>query len=318
MIEIEGMTRRYGTAVAVDNLTLRIEKGDAFAFIGPNGAGKTTTIKILATLLEPDSGTVRVDGISVTEEPERIREILGYMPDQFGVYDGMRVWEYLEFFAAAFRKGRSERRRLVQDVLELTDLEPRRHDFVSTLSMGLKQRLCLAKTLIHDPRVLILDEPASGLDPRARIEFRELMKELMAMGKTLFVSSHILPELADFCTKVGIIEGGRLLEFGAVDEVVDRVRGMSARCVDVRVLDDGPRLHEFLGAHALVTRVRSQGDSSHVQADFQGGLEDLALLLDALVAERFRVVSFHELETDLEDVFMKITQGGVGEGGGAE
>ncbi|MBM3464981.1 MAG: ABC transporter ATP-binding protein [Armatimonadetes bacterium] len=320
MIEIENLEKSYGPAVAVERLSLRIETGDAFGFIGPNGAGKTTTIKILATLLEPSAGTVLINGYCAVEEPEKVREVLGYMPDHFGVYDGMRVWEYLDFFAAAYRKPRGQRLGLVADVLELTDMTPRRNDFVDALSVGLKQRLCLAKTLIHDPSVLVLDEPASGLDPRARIEFRELMKELTRLGKTLFVSSHILPELADFCNKIGIIEGGRLLEFGEVDEVTARVESASYRVVNVRVIGEPAAAREILQACPQLANVREQNGrrrsdgTSQLQAEFSGTLDDMPALVDRLVAEKVRLVGFWEEKTDLEDVFMKITRGGVGGG----
>jgi ABC-2 type transport system ATP-binding protein len=309
MIEIDRVTRKYGRAIAVDGLDLRIAAGEAFGFIGPNGAGKTTTIKMLATLIEPTEGDVRIAGYSVVEEPEKVRSVLGYMPDHFGVYSGMRVWEYLEFFAAAYRRQKAERLRLVEDVLDLTDMTPRRNDFVEHLSTGLLQRVCLAKTLIHDPQVLVLDEPASGLDPRARVEFRELMKALTRMGKTLFVSSHILPELADFCTKIGIIESGRLLEFGGVDEVV--ARAQATRVISVRVGGEVERAMELLGALPLLANVRVDGSPQVIQADFLGQVDDMADLVDRLVAERIRLTGLWEEKTDLEDVFMKITRGGT-------
>src|ERR1017187_8521416 len=198
VIECRNLTKVYGNHVALNNLNLKLSPGDAFGFIGPNGAGKTTTIRILATLLEPTRGEAFVGGYSVLQEPDEVRRILGYMPDQFGIYDGMRASEYLDFFAAAYRVPKVKRQGLIKDVLEITDLTQKRDSFVESLSTGMKQRLCLAKTLLHDPQVLLLDEPASGLDPRARIELKELIRELSRMGKTLCVSSHILPELADF------------------------------------------------------------------------------------------------------------------------
>ncbi len=316
MVDIQHLTKEYAGFKALDDLSLRIEAGDTFGFIGPNGAGKTTTIKILATLLEPTSGEARVAGLSVLDDPEGVRERLGYMPDAFGVYDGMRVHEYLEFFAAAYRSPRRERSRLVNDVLELTEMTPRRHDFVEALSVGLRQRLCLAKTLIHDPAVLVLDEPASGLDPRARIEFRELMKALSGMGKTIIVSSHILPELADFCNKIGIIEAGRLLEFGTVDEVLARVQSGASRRINVRFTGDLGTVRALLEKTPGVEAIRDSNHGSALQLDFGGSLEAMSELLERLATARVGLLGFWEEQTDLEDVFMKITHGGVGSGAG--
>jgi ABC-2 type transport system ATP-binding protein len=224
MIEVINFTKRYGDFVAVDNLSFAIGKGEIFGFIGPNGAGKSTTIRFLATLLRPTAGEGRVAGHSVTAEPMEVRRVIGFMPDAFGVYDGMKVWEFLDFFAVAYNIPRSYRKKIIGEVLELLDLTHKRDDYVNGLSKGMKQRLCLAKTLVHDPPVLILDEPASGLDPRARIEIRALLKELRTMGKTILVSSHILPELADICNKIGIIEQGELHVNGSVAEVMKQVR----------------------------------------------------------------------------------------------
>src|SRR5437870_3297423 len=206
MIELINFSKRYGDLLAVDKLSMKIERGEIFGFIGPNGAGKSTTIRFLATLLRPTEGEGMIAGHSVTRDPLGVRRVIGYMPDSFGVYDGMRVWEFLDFFAVAYQVPRSRRRQVIGDVLELLDLTHKRDSYVNGLSRGMKQRLCLAKTLVHDPPVLILDEPASGLDPRARLEMKALLKELQAMGKTILISSHILSELADTCTSVGIIE----------------------------------------------------------------------------------------------------------------
>src|SRR5687768_10011774 len=236
MIQIKNLSKKYRDLVALRDLNLTIEKGDVFGFIGPNGAGKTTTIKILATLLEPSTGEAYVDGIDVVRHPLEVRRIIGYMPDFFGVYDDVKVWEYLDFFAAAYKIPANKRKGIIDDVLELTDLTGKREAYVESLSRGMKQRLCLAKTLVHDPKVLLLDEPASGLDPRARIEFRELLKELRAMGKTIIVSSHILPELADFCNKIGIIEKGEMIVSGDVNDIIKQVR--EHHVLEVRILDD--------------------------------------------------------------------------------
>ena len=224
MIELINFTKMYGDFLAVDRLNLKIEAGEMFGFIGPNGAGKSTTIRFLTTLLKATGGEAIVNGHSVTHDPLGVRRSVGYMPDAFGVYDGMKVWEFLDFFAVAYQIPKVRRRGVISDVLELLDLTHKRDDYVNGLSRGMKQRLCLAKTLVHDPPVLILDEPASGLDPRARLEVKALLKELRRMGKTILISSHILTELADCCTSIGIIERGQLLMHGSIDEVYRRIR----------------------------------------------------------------------------------------------
>src|SRR6266700_2154094 len=236
MIEIKHLRKEYKDLVAVKDLTLDLDQGDIFGFIGPNGAGKTTTIKMLATLLIPTAGSAMMNGIDVVRYPEQIRSIVGYMPDFFGVYDDIKVWEYLDFFAAAYRIPKDKRPQIIDDVLTLTDLNVKKDSYVESLSRGMKQRLCLAKTLVHDPKVLLLDEPASGLDPRARIEIKELLKELKAMGKTIIVSSHILPELADFCNKIGIIEKGEMLISGDVTDIIRQLAGH--HMLEVRIIDD--------------------------------------------------------------------------------
>src|SRR3989440_9862392 len=234
MIEVIPFTKRYGDFVAVDNLTFTIGQGEIFGFIGPNGAGKSTTIRFLATLLRPTAGEGRVAGHSVTAEPMAVRRVIGFMPDDFGVYDGMKVWEFLDFFAVAYEIPRSYRKKIIGEVLDLLDLSHKRDDYVNGLSKGMKQRLCLAKTLVHDPPVLILDEPASGLDPRARLEMKALLKELRRMGKTIIISSHILSELADTCTSIGIIERGQLLMHGPIEEVYSRIR--RNRIIEIKFL----------------------------------------------------------------------------------
>ena len=225
MIELKNFGKDYGDFTAVGALDLEIKEGEMFGFIGPNGAGKSTTIRFLATLLRATRGDGSVNGYSVSGDPMNVRRSVGYMPDSFGVYDGMKVWEFLDFFAVAYQIGRTQRKQVIRDVLELLDLAHKRDDFVNGLSRGMKQRLCLAKTLVHDPPVLILDEPASGLDPRARIEVKALLKELRQMGKTILISSHILTELADCCTSIGIIERGQMLMHGPIEDVYQRIRG---------------------------------------------------------------------------------------------
>ncbi|MEM6798777.1 MAG: ABC transporter ATP-binding protein, partial [Planctomycetota bacterium] len=223
MIEIRNFGKTYGDFVAVENLNLTIGAGEMFGFIGPNGAGKSTTIRFLATLLRASHGEGYVNGCSVNDDPIGVRRSVGYMPDMFGVYDGMKVWEFLDFFSTAYEIPANQRKAIITDVLELLDLTHKRDDYVNGLSRGMKQRLCLAKTLVHDPPVLILDEPASGLDPRARLEVKALLKELRRMGKTILISSHILTELADVCTSIGIIERGKLLLSGPIDTVYRKI-----------------------------------------------------------------------------------------------
>jgi ABC-2 type transport system ATP-binding protein len=307
MIELRGLTKRYGNLTAVDNIAFRIERGDAFGFVGPNGAGKTTTIRMLATLLPPDAGAASINGHDVTHDPEAVRACVGYMPDFFGVYDDMKVWEYLDFFAAAYRVPRHQRPGLIRDVLELTDLSGKRDDYVEALSRGMKQRLCLAKTLIHDPEVLLLDEPASGLDPRARIEIRELLQELVKMDKTILISSHILPELAELCNKIGIIEGGKLVLAGDVREISAQLAGgtrLIVQCAD--------RLDEacaFLGRCPGVLRAEVTHD--RVEAVYQGAPGEHHRVLTALVQAGFQVQSFSEEEANLETLYMRLTRGVV-------
>lgn len=310
MIQIKDLTKTYRDLTAVRGLNLTIEKGDVFGFIGPNGAGKTTTIKVLATLLEPTTGAAYIDGVDVVRNPLEVRRLIGYMPDFFGVYDDVKVWEYLDFFAAAYKIPVNKRKSIIDDVLELTDLTAKRESYVEGLSRGMKQRLCLAKTLVHDPKVLLLDEPASGLDPRARIEFRALLKELQSMGKTIFVSSHILPELADFCNVVGIMERGHLVVAGSVNDIVRKLEG--AAILDVRVagaIENGEKALQLLQGHAEIRGVRHEGN--HLEIEWTGEPDDVPQILTHLVRNGVPVASFAPRSANLEDVFMKVTAGAV-------
>lgn len=309
MLDLINLTKEYGNVRAVDQLNLHLDPGEIFGFIGPNGAGKTTTIKMIATLLRPTYGEARVNGIDVVRHPEKVRSVIGYMPDFFGVYEDVKVWEYLDFFAAAYKIPRADRPGIINDVLELTDLTGKRESFVEELSRGMKQRLCLAKTLVHEPLLLLLDEPASGLDPRARIEIRELLKELRRMGKTIFVSSHILSELADFCTCIGIIEAGRLIAAGSVDEIIEKT-GIS-RSVEVRATEGMDRIESVLRDNPMVRDVMFEpdGDACHIQ--FNGQLDDVADLLKVLLDNGVRVVQAIESASDLEEVFLRVTKGQV-------
>jgi ABC-2 type transport system ATP-binding protein len=307
MIQIKGFSKYFGSFCAVHNLSLQIEKGDVFGYIGPNGAGKTTTLKFLATLLKPTTGDAFIAGYSVTRDVYQVRRHMGYMPDEFGVYDGMRLWEYLDFFAAAYKIPAARRKGIIDDVLELLDLTQKRDDFVEALSRGMKQRLCLAKTLLHDPEVLILDEPASGLDPRARIEVKELIKELRRMGKTIMISSHILAELADFCNKIGIIERGKLLAAGDIDEIRQSIK--EHRVLEIELLDGADVAQRYMERQPGVIAVEPTGNVLRVE--YAGNLDDVVALHRGLIEQGVRVVWFREHETDLEEVFMRVTKGEV-------
>ncbi len=306
MIEVIHFTKRYGDFVAVEDLSFSIGAGEIFGFIGPNGAGKSTTIRFLATLLRPTEGEGRVAGHSVVSDPMAVRRVIGFMPDDFGVYDGMKVWEFLDFFAVAYQIPHARRKQIIGQVLELLDLTAKRDEYVNGLSKGMKQRLCLAKTLVHDPPVLILDEPASGLDPRARLEMKALLTELKGMGKTILVSSHILSELADFCTSIGIIERGKLLAAGSIQEITRQLR--SHRVLKVRVLDESTdRAQAILRDDAGVRAVESYDHT--ITAEFQGEEDALARLLGRLISAGVAVHSFSEEDLSLEEVFMMITKG---------
>ena len=307
MIELLDFTKRYGDLLAVDHLNLKIEPGEMFGFIGPNGAGKSTTIRFLATLLKATGGEGVVNGFSVTRKPLDVRRSIGYMPDNFGVYDGMKVWEFLDFFAVAYQVPRVRRKQVIGDVLELLDLTVKRNDFVNGLSRGMKQRLCLAQTLVHDPPVLILDEPASGLDPRARIEVKALLKELRRMGKTILISSHILTELADCCTSIGIIERGKLLMHGPIDDVYRRIH--RNRIVVIKFLENLEAGVSILRSFPETRDV--QIDGSRVTVELDADEHCTAQILERLLAGGARVQSFADKEPTLEDVFMLVTKGAV-------
>ena len=308
MIETRDLTKMYGDLYALNRLTLKLEQGDVYGFIGPNGAGKTTTMRILATLLNPTWGEATVCGYSIYNGAKEIRRVMGYMPDFFGVYDDMKVIEYLEFFAAAYRIKGPERRRKCDQVLELVDLGYKRDALVTSLSRGMTQRLGLARVLLHEPQVLLLDEPASGLDPRARIEMRGLLKELRNMGKTILVSSHILPELADICNKIGIIERGKLL----FDGDVHRPSARSASDTVMNVCRRRWPQRAGRGAaeeHASVAEGRVARTRTMSAVTLKEGVADGSFIAEMLVQNGFRLKMLKEEEIDLEDVFMGITKG---------
>jgi len=311
MIEIRDLTKTYGAFKALDGLTMMVREKTVYGFVGPNGAGKTTAMAIVATLIRPTSGTARVGGYDVTEHPDRVRRLIGYMPDFFGVYDRFRAAEYLDFYGACYGISRADRLKKIPRLLELVDLADKADVYVDSLSRGMKQRLCLARCLIHDPEVLVLDEPASGLDPRARIEMREILKELKKMGKTILISSHVLPELAEMADDIGVIENGRLLAQGNVREIQERMR--AGRLLHIRLLDRAGEAAEFLRGRPGVAAVESLDDAGaravQVQVRFSGDDAMQRELLRALVESGFPVVSFHEEEANLEDVFLEITKG---------
>jgi ABC-2 type transport system ATP-binding protein len=317
MIETINLTKRYGEFLALDSVNLSIEEGDCFGFIGPNGAGKTTTIKILATLLKPSSGQATIDGLTVGYQNRLIRPIIGYVPDFMGAYDDMLVGEYLEFFAASYNIHGGQRKRVVADVLELTDLTHKTSSEVNSLSRGMQQRLSVARVLLHDPKVLLLDEPASGLDPRARIEMRELLKELKRMGKTILISSHILHELAELCNAVGIIERGKLLYQGSVREALRKAR--VGHVVHVAVASRTNDAAEALRRVPGVSRVEvnpangesvsgSDGMEIRLTLDEAASI-DVTDLPNRLINAGFRLTKFTEEAVNLETAFMRLTKG---------
>jgi ABC-2 type transport system ATP-binding protein len=348
IVETRDLTRRYGSMVALDQLNLEIPQGAIFGFIGPNGAGKTTTMRILTTLLPPSGGEAWVAGRSVLKDPIGVRKVVGFMPDFFGVYDNMKVWEYLDFFGRSYGVVAARRATMIDELLNLVDLGHKRDEFVMTLSRGMKQRLSLARTMIHDPALLILDEPASGLDPRARIELRELLKELRALGKTVMISSHILTELAEMCTHIAIIERGHLLAAGDVQTILRSLQ--PHRTLELRVLDGAARAEALLRDHAGILDVRrdttadtpqhiaedaesdtpgaaDEGSAQQAEpspaapalsnplhpltllVDYTGDERGMGDLLTLLISNGVVVTRFAEQASDLEDIFMQVTKG---------
>ena len=344
-IETIGLTRHYGKLAAVEDLNLAVPQGSLFGLIGPNGAGKTTTLRMLAGLLEPTAGEIRINGTPVNSNTNDLRRLIGYMPDFFGVYEDLVVWEYLDFFARCYDLPSRRRTQVIEELLELVDLTEKRDAYVHTLSRGMRQRLCLAHAMVHDPQVLLLDEPASGLDPRARVEMRELLRELGAMGKTVILSSHILSELAELCDSIGIIERGKLVTSGRLDKIRAQVEG--ARRLNIRILSDldaaqavlraQPGVGEIVlptngngngngaEAHAVDAAHAQPAEAPHVElapaahahrgisleVEFIGDENAVAGLLETLVANKVRVAAFTETQTGLEELFLRLTKGEV-------
>jgi len=308
VITAENLTKLYGQRTALDKVSFEVPQGEIFGFVGPNGAGKTTTLRILAALLEPTDGRASIDGADVTKQPQQVHSRIGYMPDFFGVYDQLTVGEYLDFYAACYRLPKQRRVKIANDLLDLVGLSERSDQHVDTLSRGLKQRLCLARALVHDPVVLLLDEPASGLDPRARVEMREILKELRRMGKTIVISSHILPELTELCTMIGIIDHGRMRAMGPVHEVI---RQLSAdRRVRITIVGDQERAVAILEPLAAVRRVETADGA--IEATYEGDDSAAAEILRALTAEGIRVSAFSQVDGGLEEAFMRATSEEVG------
>ncbi|GGA17617.1 ABC transporter ATP-binding protein [Psychrobacillus lasiicapitis] len=307
MIEIKGLTKKYGSFYALNDLNLTLEEGTVFGFVGANGAGKSTTFSILATLLQPTSGDAFVNGKSVKNDAHEVRKQIGYMPDFFGVYDQLKANEYLDFYGASYGISEKEREVLIPQLLELVNLSHKRYDYVDLLSRGMKQRLCLARSLIHDPKVLILDEPASGLDPRARVEMRDILRQLKGMGKTILISSHILPELAEMCDEIGVIDGGRLIAHGSVADIQAQLAGEKQITVKLKGLLENAV--QFFEEDPFVSKVELEVDKNSITFHYRGSEEDQINLLRKALDHSLKIISFSETETDLEDVFMEITKG---------
>ena len=303
MIAVENLTKVYGKRAALDHVSFEVPAREIFGFVGPNGAGKTTTLRILAALLAPTEGRAFIDGADVTRDREKVHSRIGYMPDFFGVYDQLTVAEYLDFYAACYRQPKRRRQKIVDDLLALVGMTERRNQLVDTLSRGLKQRVCLARALVHDPAVLLLDEPASGLDPRARVEVREILKELQAMGKTIVISSHILPELTELCTMIGIIDRGRMRATGPVQEVIARLT--SGRRLKIAVLGEKETAIEILTPLPSVRQVTSVNGT--IEAEYEGDERTASDILLALTGAGIRVSEFTPMDGGLEDAFLRAT-----------
>ena len=313
MLRIENLTKKYGTFLALDHLNLHIEKGELFGFVGPNGAGKTTTMRIVCGLLKATSGEAYVDGVNAITNPEDIKRKVGYVPDFFGVYDNLKVMEYMEFYGSMYGMDKESVDEISKGLLELVNLADKEDVFVDTLSRGMKQRLCVARALIHNPDLLVLDEPNSGLDPRARFEMKEVLKNLSSMGKTIIISSHILPELSEMCTSIGIMEHGRLIVSGKVEDVMQQSMGSSPIHISAYVenMENKEQAQEFIGTvlreQPLVSKVNFTEDE--VLVNFKGDEKQVAQLLKFLISKNIMVNNFYREKEDLESLFLQITGG---------
>lgn len=305
MPEILELNKKYGKFTALDSLSMNITENSIFGFVGPNGAGKTTTMKIMAGLLKADSGGIYINGEDILKNPKSIRDKIGYMPDFFGVYDDLKVSEYMDFYAGTYYIPYAERGTLIDNLLEVVDLTDKKDTYVDSLSRGMKQRLCLARSLIHDPELIILDEPASGLDPRARVEMKEILKELREMGKTIIVSSHILPELAEMCSEIGIIDHGKLVTQGTVNEIMNRIN--KKRLVKVKLSNGKVNLIRLLKEQSTVKEITENTDN--VEFAFEGTNDNLTSILRNIIMNGIPIYSFAENEGNLEEIFMTVTGG---------
>ncbi|NMB97732.1 MAG: ABC transporter ATP-binding protein [Clostridiaceae bacterium] len=304
MLKVTNLVKKYGKFTAVDNLSMEISEGQIYGFVGANGAGKTTTMKVIAGLLQPTFGEVMVEGIDILSEPGVVKRKIGYMPDFFGVYDDLKVDEYMDFYAGIYGVPYKDRKKITDQLLELVDLSHKRDFYVDSLSRGMKQRLCLARSLIHNPRLLILDEPASGLDPRARVEMKGILRELKNMGKTVLISSHILPELAELCTAIGIIDKGKMVVSGTVDEIMDKLTG--TRKLKVKVKEKTEDTVRLLQEQPSIKGIRANGNI--IEADFKGDDNTLSTILKRLVAQDIPVVSYTNEGESLETIFMHLIE----------
>lgn len=308
MLKIVDLQKNFGTFQALNHLNLEIAKGELFGFVGPNGAGKTTTMKIISGLMRADGGSVTIAGIDALHNSQKLKEKIGYMPDFFGVYDNLKAYEYMEFYASVYGILGNDARKLCNDLLDLVNLTEKADSYVDSLSRGMKQRLCLARSLVHNPELLILDEPASGLDPRARFEMKEILRNLCSMGKTIIISSHILPELAEMCSSVGIIEHGSMIACGTVDEIQNTLKATKpviVRIADISHVDHALRL---MKENPNIKNLSVQNTAiSAVLKDGRDNEETQAALLSSLVLEKIPVCSFYQEEGNLESLFMQIT-----------
>ncbi len=307
MLTVQNLVKQYGKFKAVDGLSLEIGRGEIYGFVGSNGAGKTTTMKVIAGLLQPTSGTITLNGIDISFDPRGVKKSIGYMPDFFGVYDDLKVTEYMDFYAGVYGIPKNERSKISDQLLELVDLSDKKDAYVDSLSRGMKQRLCLARSLIHDPELLILDEPASGLDPRARVEMKEILKSLKDMGKTILISSHILPELSELCTTIGIIEHGQMAISGTVEEITRKIS--HKRVLKIKVIGEPSAAVKLLQEQPAIAGLSIGNDT--IEADFDGSDATMSEILRSLINSDIPVVSFTEAEGNLESIFMHITGGGA-------
>lgn len=305
MLKIDNITKFYGDFKAVDNISMEVSKGNIYGFVGPNGAGKTTLFKMIATLLKPSAGKIFLNGKNVVKDYKYARGEIGYMPDFFGVYNDLKTYEYMEFYADINYVSYKNRKKKIDELLELVNLVNKKYDYVDSLSRGMKQRLCLARCLIHDPSFLILDEPASGMDPRARIEMKNILKTLQDSGKTILISSHILPELAELCNQIGIIQQGKIEFSGSVDDIMKEV--YKSNILEIKVLGNKNKALNILNSYEDVIKATNTGD--YIKVSFDGNEAQMADMLKYLIRNDIDVVSYNEAKTDLEDIFMKVTRG---------